>query len=96
MLSCPFKFFRVSERSMEPELKEGDYILVDRRRRNLVPGDKAVFMHPQKGIYMVKRIKEANNEGYFVVGTNKIHSQDSRQYGYIDRKAIVGKVIWKV
>ena len=30
---------------------------------------------------------------YFVVGDNRLHSRDSRQYGPIPRQAILGKVI---
>lgn len=82
---------------MEPTLCENDIIIV-----SSIP---YLFKNPQindivaiknKGNkILVKRIKEVINKKYKVLGDNKNDSFDSRNFGTIDRKQIIGKYIFK-
>ncbi len=82
---------------MEPELRPGDYVLVNRRAyRNAepAPGDIVVLQNPEAtGQFLVKRIMSGDRQaGYFVLGDNDAHSRDSRHFGMVPLHLIVGKV----
>ena len=77
---------------MLPTLKIGQDILVSTWFFSLKKGDLVVIKH--RGREMVKRIQRTNGRIYFVVGDNKKESTDSRTFGPISRKEIIGKVIW--
>ncbi len=91
------KILRVSENSLSPAYQEGDYVLV-----SIVPllfgapkrGDVVVFRHKIYGtmIKMVEAVALGGQE-LSVVGTIP-ESIDSRRFGPIDRRDVVGKVIW--
>jgi nickel-type superoxide dismutase maturation protease len=89
------KRFRVSEESMLPGIKPGDYIIVDTLRyklRSPKNGDIIVFRHD--GMEMVKRISANDGGSYTVLGDNLNKSVDSRRFGPIKKRDVVGKVIW--
>ncbi len=53
--------FEVVDRSMEPSLSEGDYLLA--RSRTPRPGEIVVFQHPQgRGFHLVKRVIAVEGE----------------------------------
>lgn len=89
--------FKISGHSMSPKFSEDDSVLV-----SSIP---FIFGKPKKGDVVIfekyhrlyiKRIKKIDNEKYFLVGDNKKDSQDSRRFGYVMRKQIKGKVIFKI
>ncbi len=91
------KVLRVSENSLSPVYQEGDYVLV-----SIVPflfgtpkrGDVIVFRHEIYGtmIKMVEAVAPGGEE-LSVMGTHA-DSIDSRRFGPISRRDVVGKVIW--
>jgi nickel-type superoxide dismutase maturation protease len=93
-----FKFllkFKIIGHSMEPTLKSGDTVLV-----SSLP---YVFKSPQQndiiaakmdGKVMIKRITKEEDNSYFLIGDNPNDSYDSRKFGMIARKDILGKVIF--
>lgn len=88
-----FSFFKVSGHSMEPFLKEGSVVLTS----SIFPIkilDVIVVQYENKK--MVKRIMEIKNGKVYVEGDNKKDSLDSKKIGWIDRKEIVGKVLFKI
>lgn len=90
--------FKVSGHSMMPTLKPGREILV-----SSIPyffskprvGDIIAFSFARRDLAnnkpLVKRIKDMKEGKYLVKGDNK---EDSREYGWIKRKNILGKVIY--
>lgn len=93
-----FSRFKISGHSMEPVLFEGDSVIV-----SFIPfffkspkiGDIVLFLDNKNNKYLIKRIKEIDKENYFLIGDNIKDSKDSRYFGYISKKNILGKVILK-
>lgn len=81
---------------MEPKFKDGDVVLVNRLSYLLSKpkvGDLVALKH---GKYIIKRIRAIEEKQIFVIGDNKKESTDSRKFGWINKKEIVGKVIFKI
>lgn len=90
-----FRFFKIHGHSMEPLIKDGQKVLV-----SSIP---FIFSNPKKNDIVafnldnkifIKRIEKIENGKYFLQGDNKDDSLDSRKLGFIERKDILGKVIW--
>lgn len=90
--------FKISGHSMEPLIKFDEFVLA-----SSLP---YVFKNPQKGDIIVfkdktrktliKRIIRIKGENYFVLGDNRRDSLDSRKFGWILRREILGKIIAKL
>jgi nickel-type superoxide dismutase maturation protease len=80
--------------SMNPTLKDGEVVLVDRNAAIEV-GDIVVAKHPfEQTSEVVKRIARINERGnYFLVGDNLENSNDSRHFGAVTKDYIKGKVV---
>lgn len=92
----PLFKFKIKGNSMAPTFKENDIVLVNRLSYFLNRpkiGDLIVLKQRQ---YIIKRIKRIKNDKYFVVGDNRKESTDSRKFGWVSKKEIVGKVIYKI
>ncbi len=95
-IRLPLKVFRVTDHSMEPSIKEGDYVLASRLHRKLHIGDVVILRHPTRNIYVIKRVKQLSGGSAFVLGDNSAISEDSRSFGPVKIATIFGKVIYKV
>jgi signal peptidase I len=90
--------------SMEPAYRSGDRVLVNRiayARAAPAVGDVVVLRDPERaGRHLLKRIArspdgEAAASGhYYVLGDNAPRSRDSRQFGTVARRQIVGRA-WR-
>jgi phage repressor protein C with HTH and peptisase S24 domain len=60
----------------------------------LRPGRVVVFVH--EGKEKIKRIDRLEPGRAFVVGDNPALSTDSREFGWIDRRSIIGRIIVKL
>ncbi|HVF29873.1 MAG TPA: nickel-type superoxide dismutase maturation protease [Pyrinomonadaceae bacterium] len=80
--------------SMNPTLRDGEVVLVDREAKIDV-GDVVVAKHPiEQNSEVVKRVSKINERGhYYLVGDNLDDSVDSRDYGAVTREYIKGKVV---
>jgi len=88
------KFVKVTGNSLEPEYREGDYVMVItfpffRLKR----GDTVVLRHPQYGM-LIKKIEQIDSDKIYVIGLHT-DSVDSRRFGPIKHKSVIGKVIWQ-
>ncbi len=93
----PLRRFRVEDDSMRPELEPGDYVLVNRWAYKFRPpakGDLVVVRDPETlDRFLVKRVSDIPDAGQIrVAGDNANRSRDSRTFGPIDLREIVGKV----
>ena len=80
---------------MNPTLKDGEVVLVNRDAAEIAVGDIVVAKHPlEQNSEVVKRVERINERGhYFLVGDNPDDSTDSRHYGAVTREYIKGKVV---
>ena len=90
----PISVFRVVDRSMEPTLHSGDYVLANGWFGRLSQGDIVVLRHPARDILMIKRVSKLLDGRCYVVGDNAGLSQDSRSFGAVDMSMVVGKVFF--
>ncbi|HLC88346.1 MAG TPA: S26 family signal peptidase [Patescibacteria group bacterium] len=88
--------FRVIGHSMEPLIIAGQEILVSSLPYLFFKpkvGDIIAFSLAKKDLsnFIVKRIKEVAGDKFLVQGDNK---DDSKDFGWVEKKRIVGKVIY--
>lgn len=94
----PLVIFTIQEESMQPLLFSQDKVLVNRLRKGK-KGDVVVIKNPKKNnsqAYLIKQIAKEENNQVYVVGVNKEKSIDSRHFGWVDKKDIIGKMIAKL
>lgn len=78
---------------MSPTLNSGDAVLIDPRAKINV-GDIVLADHPYKSsVTILKRVAEMNADGSIsLLGDNGAESTDSRTFGPVSIKSIVGRV----
>lgn len=84
---------------MEPTYKSGDILFINNFfyfLSNPQVSDIVVLKDPKTGKLIVKRIAKIKDNTYFLLGDNESESTDSRHFGYVKKKQIVGKVIYKL
>ncbi|HEY8559667.1 MAG TPA: nickel-type superoxide dismutase maturation protease [Pyrinomonadaceae bacterium] len=87
------EIYRVAGDSMRPTLKEGELVLMNPHAALRI-GDIVVARHPfKKSVRLIKRIAEIlPGERYVLLSDNLEESADSRQFGAIPAKDILGRV----
>lgn len=90
--------YRVEGDSMLPTLRPGDVVIVDptaRAKAGLREGDIAVARHPYRtDVWLVKRVARVLDGGrYLLAGDNPGESSDSRYFGAVPARHIVGPVV---
>lgn len=78
---------------MFPQYISGDVVLAWRLVFILKKNDVVILTHPQTKRLLIKRIQEKRGNTYFVIGDNENHSTDSRHFGWVARRHIIGKVV---
>jgi nickel-type superoxide dismutase maturation protease len=89
--------FRIEGDSMSPTLEEGDLVLIN-PHAELKVGDIVVARHPFKeSVKIIKRIAQIlPGERYILLSDNLHESSDSRSFGAIAAKDILGKAEAKI
>jgi signal peptidase I len=104
LIVVPFRLwiaqpFIVSGASMEPTFVNGDYLIVDEFSYRFLAkpriGDVVIFRYPlDPSKFFIKRIVSIPREGeYYVLGDNRDQSSDSRIWGNVPEKMIVGRAL---
>ena len=93
----PLGRYQVEGESMAPSLPPGERVLVSKTAywfSKPRPGDLVVVRDPrQPERLLIKRIEApASSDGWLVMGDNAAASTDSRAFGSVRRKEILGKV----
>jgi nickel-type superoxide dismutase maturation protease len=90
----------VAERSMEPALAPGDWLLVWRGLRagrpvRVRPGQIVVARHPaDPGLLLVKRLAGPAPGGLWLVSDNQgVNAIDSRHFGAVPRRLVEGRLL---
>ena len=84
------KRFRVTGNSMLPTLQQGDIVLLSKKFDTIQIGDIIVFSHPKTNKKIIKRLQKKEGNKLFLEGDNLKESTDSREFGWIDQKDILG------
>lgn len=89
--------FRITGNSMMPVLMPGEDVLVNPRayRTHLPqPGDIVIARHPyQREVKLIKRVMQSLEDGRcFLAGDNPYESTDSRAFGFVSSRDILGRV----
>ena len=84
---------RVVGDSMNPTLRRKQLVVVSMTRKFQVGDVVVAFMNRRE---VIKRIMHIKDGRVFLEGDNKAHSTDSRTYGWIPDRHILGKVVFPV
>ncbi len=76
---------------MLPALKPGAIVVATRWTR--LTAGKVVVAHVNNR-EVIKRVKEVSMKGIIIEGDNRLASTDSRHFGPIDPRSVLGVVIW--
>ncbi len=88
-----FSRFVVSGRSMEPTFCAGDCLLVLNLNLLLKKGDVVILRDSRDDRLVLKRVAKMDDSIFFVKGDNEDFSTDSRTFGPVSKKNLIGKVL---
>ena len=92
------RLLKIRGDSLTPEFQEGDFVLVSKIPfffSSLKPGDIIAFHQPGYGL-LIKRVQSIAQDSRIEVIGSHPDSIDSRVFGPIRDKDIIGKVIWHI
>jgi len=85
----------VAGHSMEPALREGDWLFVLPARRPR-GGDVVVVRDPRDGErFLVKRVRSVEGASCVIEGDHERHSTDSRDFGPVPLANVVGRAAFR-
>lgn len=82
---------------MEPTLRSGDSVLACRVAYHLSkpkPGHIVVVRDENRRMTLIKRVSDVDAKRVFLVGDNNQKSTDSREFGWVGKDRIIGKVFY--
>jgi nickel-type superoxide dismutase maturation protease len=94
-MKFPFVRYKVYGDSMLPTLKEGYEVICYRRAYTKNPpkvGDLVVAKI--KDLEIIKRVMFVRDDEVYLKGDNEQQSTDSRNFGWINNRQVIGKAIW--
>lgn len=79
---------------MSPKIAEGQEVLVSSLPFLFFEpkiGDIVAFKKFNK--VFIKRVKKINSDKYYLIGDNKEDSLDSKNFGWVSKKLVIGKAL---
>jgi phage repressor protein C with HTH and peptisase S24 domain len=76
---------------MMPTIEPGK-LLVASRTSKIKKGNLVIAKVDEREI--VKRVSEVKHSKIYVLGDNSNASTDSREFGWLNKSQIIGKIIW--
>ncbi len=92
------RLFKIRGDSLSPEYAQGDFVLVSKIPLLIsppAPGMVIAFRQPGYGL-LIKRIESITTDGCLSVTGTHPDSLDSRTFGPVRPKDIIGRVIWHI
>ena len=87
--------FKVSGHSMEPAIKNEQHVLVSKIPYFFPEPDvKEIVAFKKNKKILIKRIIRKSGNKYFLAGDNLNDSLDSKNFGFVSKNYILGKVIY--
>lgn len=80
--------------SMRPAFEPGDHLLVF-RPWPIRPGHVVALLDPRAGRLLVKRVHRVSGRLVEVRGDNVAASTDSRHFGPVPRRDVLGRVVYR-
>jgi acetyl esterase/lipase len=87
------KIRRVVGDSMKPALFEGDIVVV-KKTRSIQKGDIVVARKGSREV--ITRVEKITKKRVYLVGDNKKASTDSRTYGWVSKRDVIGTAVFAV
>ncbi len=79
---------------MEPTVRDGDWLLTRRTRRAPRPGELVIATDPREPArLLVKRVRSVVGDTVALAGDHADASTDSREYGPIPARSVVGQPV---
>ncbi len=91
----PLQRYKVYGDSMIPTLKEGYEVICYRwayAKKSPKVGD--IVVAKIKDLEIIKRVMFVRDDEVYLQGDNEHQSTDSRNFGWINNRQIVGKAVW--
>ena len=97
----PIFKYTIKGDSMKPTYEPGDKVYINRLaylfKKPKIGNVVIIKNFPQpinqaQSRHLIKRINNISKQGFFLVGDNKNKSTDSRHFGLVKKKDIIGKV----
>ncbi len=82
---------RVVGNSMKPAYRRGQVVLIGHARQFRINDVVVAFVDRRE---VLKRITDIKDGKVYLLGDNAETSTDSRTYGWVQDRHIVGKVVW--
>ncbi len=76
---------------MMPSYRPNQLVVVSHGQR-LAAGDVVVAY--VRGREVIKRVDSIENGKVFLLGDNRAHSTDSRDYGWVADRHVTGRIVW--
>ncbi len=83
---------RVVGSSMSPRLQPGQLVVASGWFKSIRPGQ--VYIFRQGGKEKIKRVERVRKYTVFFIGDNLKYSSDSRHFGWVEKGAVLAKVVW--
>ena len=95
-MKFPLARYKVYGDSMLPTLKEGNEVICYRWAYSAKKPPKVddIVVAKIKDLEIIKRVIFVRDDEVYLKGDNEQQSTDSRNFGWINNRQIVGKAVW--